>query len=148
MNSKATDKRALALGHDKSMAGQDPSLPGANLCFHLQTMEVSNKVGKLEVGMERRKGSDSLCFLPGNIVRPKLLSVSAFYSWCEDCLAFVRMVLSGGQCCMAQRPGANMPRAVCLSLSGCVAVERHSTLPFSSICKMGLSIKGGKTGVW
>lgn len=48
---------------------------------------------------------------------------------------------------MAQGPGVNMPRAVCLPLSGCVALERHSSLTLSSICKMGLTIKGFLTNL-
>lgn len=107
---------------------------------------------KARSGYGGRKDSDNLNFLPGNVVRPKPLSVSVFYYRCwelpKHCLAFVRMVISGGQCCMAQMPGVNMPRAVCLPLSGCVALERHSSLTLSSICKMGLTIQGGKTGVW
>lgn len=36
---KCYRSESSSLGHDKSVVGQDPSLPGVNLCFHLQTME-------------------------------------------------------------------------------------------------------------
>lgn len=134
MNSKAIDQRALALGHDKSVARKDPSLPGVNLCFYLQTL-----AGWAQTSLERQKWvwREGRMMIASASCQRRLLNLNPHLSQpfilvlgvtqalpciCKDGL------ISGGQCCVTQRPGGNMPRAVCPPLSCYVALERYSTL--------------------